>query len=172
METINELKALKEEYKNIFAELNAKLDNKIAELERVEQQTSRRWKPEKINERYYRINPIGEVDCISFQNDTIDKRYYDFHNMFKTKEEAEFAAERWRVMRELEILSDDDKEWNGMNAHCAIQYTSHKESIHCVNLYHDRANPLHFKTKESAEKAVDNIGEDRLKKYWFGIKED
>ena len=35
METINELKALKEEYKKIFDELNAKLDNKITELEKA-----------------------------------------------------------------------------------------------------------------------------------------
>ena len=118
-------------------------NDKIAELQK---KSNKRWKPEKINERYYRINPIGEVDCISFQNDTIDKRYYDFHNMFKTKEEAEFMAERWKIIRELEMLADDDKEWNGENDHYAIKY-AHKESVHATDFYLDRTHPFYFKSE-------------------------
>lgn len=165
METINELKALKEEYKKIFDELNAKLDNKITELEKADS----RWKPE-YGENYYYIAALGDIERAFYKDDSIDKEIYNFRNMFKTKEEAEFAAERWKVMRELEMLADDDQEWNGENSHYIINY-NHKEIV-CQDYYYIKINPFYFKSVESAQRAIKTIGAEKLKKYWFGIKEE
>lgn len=159
---------LRKEYQDKINALKEEFNNKIAELQKAEQESNKRWKPE-YNENYYFINGVGEVKYLLYRNDNTDNEYYNFHNMFKTKEEAEFMAERWKVIRELEMLADDDKVWDGENSHYTIDY-AYGESVY-ERFWYDRMHPFYFKSKESTEKAIKIIGEDRLKKYWFGIKE-
>ena len=158
------IEELKKEYLSKIDALKAEFDDKIAELQRAE----KRYKPEK-GEKYYYISGNGTIFCELWGNDKIDKPYAKYYNVFKTKEEAEFAAERWKVMRELEMLADDDEEWDEENVHYTIKYNG--KSLYVTKCWFDRIHPFFFKSIGSAQRAIDNIGEDRLKKYWLGIKE-
>lgn len=158
---------LKEEYEDKINALKEEFNDKIAELQK-EKESNERWKPE-VGKKYYYISDSGEIGCITYTDDNIDEKCYNFYNMFKTKEETEFERERWKVIRELEILADDDKEWDGCHMHYAIKYDG--ESLYGTNFLFDMTHSFYFKSEESAQKAIDIIGEDRLKKYWLGIKE-
>ena len=163
------IEELKKEYESKINVLNEEFNNKIAELQKEKELNEKWWKPEE-GEKYFYINGTGAIQYVFYINDYINKKHYAFHNMFKTEEEVEFAAERWKVIRELEMLSDDDKEWNKSYSHYAIGCD--KASL-CVTEYIlNKEHPFYFKSKESAQKAIEIIGEDRLKKFWFGIKDD
>ena len=105
------IEELKKEYECKLNALNEEFNNKIAELQESKKESNKRWKPEE-GEKYYYISATGIVKVEIYKNDYFSNRYYDFHNMFKTYEEAKFAAERWKVIRELEMLADDDIVWS------------------------------------------------------------
>lgn len=102
------IEELREEYEHKINVLKEEFNNKMAELQKEKESNRRWWKPE-YNGNYYFINTTGGIGCNIYKNDSTDNKYYNFHNMFKTKKEAKFAAERWKVMRELEMLADDDE---------------------------------------------------------------
>ena len=54
-----------------------------------------RWKPV-LNEKYYRINALGEVLPARWDNDFRDGYLYTLGNCFATVEEAEEVAEIWK----------------------------------------------------------------------------
>ena len=167
--SIEELKELKEEYKRRFKYLTIELENKIFELEKSEQQKSRRWKPE-IGKDYYFITECGEIECSHYCNDDIDEKYYNFHNMFETKEEAEFMVEKLKVLAEMREFADDEQEWDGCNAHWTLTLHSSSKQIDIDSFYEVQLNAHYFSSKEQVQKAIEAIGEERLKKYYFEVE--
>ena len=168
------IEELKKEYECKIDALNEEFNNKIAELQKAEKESNKKWWKPEDGENYFYINGTGEIQRTFYMNDYIHNyignKHYTFHNMFKTGEEVEFAAEFWKVIRELEMLSDDDKEWNESYSHYAIECD--KASLCVTENILNKEHPFYFKSKESAQKAIEIIGEDRLKKFWFGIKDD
>lgn len=137
----------------------------------------KKWPSE--GDDYYYIDSTGSIlhtqwDMINDIPTKVDLGRRDIGNIFKTKEEAEFEKERLKVLNQLKSLSDDDQEWYGVKSHYHIVYdldcemfrvwSSNFTKLPCSNIY--------FKSKESAEAAIKTIGEDRLKKYVFNIKEN
>ena len=125
------------------------------------------------NDKYYYVRSCGEIDCTTFDNtSTFDKGCRNFNNCFKTEKEAKFKLEQLKVLHELEQLADDNQPWNTWELHYTIAYnhTINKFSIETWNAQHNSL--FYFKSKESAQAAIDKIGEDRLKKYYFCIPED
>lgn len=99
---------------------------------------------------------------------------YNFGNCFRTKEEAEFKLEQLKVLHELEQLADDDQPWDDENKHFIIEYDNSLSELYVV--YWRKAQTLprtyYFKSIQSAEAAINKIGADRLKKYYFCIQEE
>lgn len=118
----------KEEMMNKIAKMECEIEYLKKELNKEESKKSR-WKPEKNYEEYYCISTTGDVKCLVFKNDNIDNQNYEFHNMFKTKEEAEFTVEQRKVLAELKEYADDDKEWDGDNWHWCIEYNANEKRI-------------------------------------------
>lgn len=99
----------------------------------------------------------------------IDRR--DIGNIFKTKEEAEFACERLKVLNQLRNLADDDQGWNSIYQHYYIIYDLDHDKLDIWSNYFVMLSPGYwFKSKESAEAAIKTVGEDKLKKYYFGVE--
>ncbi len=128
-------------------------------------------------DKYYYIDDEGYImdsqwDTIDGTPTEVDISRRNIGNVFKTLEEAKFACERLKVCNKLKSLSDDDQEWNADNEHYQIVYDAIDNTFSAQALYYIKAaNEYWFKSEESALAAISTIGEDKLKKYIFNIKE-
>lgn len=111
------------------------------------------------------IVPCGDLFAFNTDDPAIEKAFKR-GRVFRTKEEAEFFAEKELVRAELEALADDDKEWGGNNRHWCIRFEY--DVVFLDYMVSGKTDIPYFKSKESAEKAIAAVGEDRIKKYLFG----
>lgn len=115
---------------------------------------------------YYYIDEAGYL-----RPDWFDEGYFeirrDLGNAFLTEEEAEFELERRKIEAIMRRYSRPFK--NRSNNYFLHFYN--RISI-CIGLLwaYNYGAPC-FESKEIAQKVIDEIGEDRLKKYWFGVTE-
>lgn len=147
------------------------LKEKFAELEMLikkEQNNDDEWP--RMGDRYWCESP-GNDSGIFMARWT--DHHADFHrkatgNCFHTQEEAKFHLERLKVMAELERLSDNDgKEFTDV-------WTIDEDGSNCFPIcsVNSVSTPYIFTNRIRALEAIEKIGEERLKKYWFGVKED
>ena len=127
-------------------------------------------------EDYYCINGDGTIHW-NIYNDGSNycKGALQLGNCFKTREEAEFKLEKLKVFQELEQLADDDQplDKDGGYSHVCIQYDWKYNKCHPTpNFRYATYSPFHFKSVESCQAAIDKIGEERLKKYYFQVSEE
>lgn len=128
------------------------------------------WKPE-FGEKYYYMTTSGNVAQDTF-NTSFDKYRLSFRNVFKTAEEARKMVEKIKIINKLRELSNVDFNSTDDNAY-VIGYDRELKKIR-IN-FHDAYNELpfniHFETAKDCQKAIDTIGVENLKKYYFDIKE-
>ncbi|MFN0604417.1 hypothetical protein, partial [Facklamia hominis] len=85
------------------------------------------------------------------------------------KEQAEFDRERKRIRRELMKYS---KDFDPDVRNWMFDYNYQDKTFTYWGLKH-RCYPfvIYFESKEMAEKAVEEVGEGRIKKYLFGVED-
>lgn len=168
------------ELKTKLEQQNKEMLDKIAELEKqakAEEQQSKVWKP-KENEMYYYVFD-GGVDDYRWTDDDSDKILYAIGNCFKTKEEAEWEKQHRLVATELKhfVLENDprpitEEDWENSSVYKYFIYYSFP--FKRVDWSNDTsgiiANQVYASNKEVLLKAIEHIGEERLKKYYFGVK--
>lgn len=134
---------------------------------------TKNWKPKEGDTIFY-ISGTGKVindtfmPCLPSDNDKVL-----FNNAFKTAEEAEHMVEKIKIINKLRELSNikfnetDDR-------HYMIVY--HKDDREIISDFCYSLNPLpfnvYFETREDCQKAIEIIGEENLKKYYFDIVEE
>ena len=114
---------------------------------------------------YWYLDEIGEVSSDEWNNFSYEKEMFGIGNVFETRLEAEFEAEKRKVLHELKQLGRPfeplSENWCiYINEHGQIDYYSEDESQY---LYGD----YYFNSKEEAIRAVEQIGEDRIHEYLF-----
>lgn len=116
---------------------------------------------------YYRLYSDGDVAKLSFDS-YYDEKSREAGNAFLTEEEAKFEAER----REIEaIMRKYSRPFKSGEVNCMVKYDTDNNMVSTsVARFHDLGVQV-FASNEVAAKAIDEIGEDRLKKYWFGVTE-
>ena len=128
----------------------------------------------KIGDEYWYITLLGYVEEVSYQSDDEDINIIKAGNAFLTKEEAEFEVERRKCeaillkygTRDMMSISDDDT-----NKYY-ICYNNYVNGIAVNNnQFVQKQGSIYFESKELAQKAIEECGEDRLKKYVFNVKE-
>ena len=143
-------------------------DIKALVIEKAEQ----KLKPKTIwdlsvgdNAEYYRLYSEGDVAKLSFDC-YYDEKSREAGNAFLTEEEAKFELERRKieaVMREYsQPFTPGFGDWY-------ICYNYGSGDIYFDYIYNVDYGIPYFETREVAQKVVDRIGKDRLKKYWFGV---
>ena len=157
--------------KEIIMNKITEMENEIKNLKQEigkQEELERRWKPE-LDGRYWFIDDDGNTFFSRWDNDAIDNSRYKFGNVFKTEEEADFTAEQFKVIAELKNYAGYDKEWNGKNGHWYIGYETNEGCLSVNFCQYIKKIPfnIYFSSKESAENAINAIGKDRLKKYYF-----
>ena len=164
----------KQKILNDIEEAQCKLDEAHKKLD--EYNTGyKRFKP-KNNEVYYYVISNGMVGR-DYQNDnfTTDIKRYDFYNCFKTREQAEVEAENILVRRQLEDIArrlNKGKEIDWSNE----DQTKYFILLDCKTQLIERDGNLRNKIQgvvycldnNFRKIAIQEIGEERLKKYLRG----
>ena len=138
---------------------------------------SKVWKPEKDGHYYY-YNDMGHIYESCYDGDSTDKNRLEFGNCFKTKEEAEHMVEKLKVINELKKFALENNEaeidWNNLSQKkYVIIYDPENQNVDVYCYWRTQYIPfnIHFTSEKIAQKAIETIGEDRIKKYYFDVKE-
>ena len=123
-----------------------------------------------IGETYYFITASCGVYSCRWVADEQDLRRRERGNVFLTKEEAEFELERRKC--EAIMLKYGRRTFKPRDNNYIIRFDNDDKQT-SVDFW--RLNQfqgvIYFDTEELAQKAIDEIGEERLKKYVFRVEE-
>lgn len=135
------------------------------------------WTP-KEKEKYFYIE-----DCMGVSDDRnvqapIDYCRFNIGNFFKTKIEAEHILEKLKVIHELQKFAYENNEgeidWKNFNQ-CKyhLVYDTEDEELYVDYAVYCKREPfnIYFTSSEIAKRAIEEIGEDRIKKYYFNVEE-
>lgn len=138
----------------------------IAQKAEAEQKPKTIWDLDKEDGgEYYCLWADGDIVRSSF-NSCIAKNARDIGNAFLNEEEARFERERRKIEA---IMKKYSRPFKSGEFNCMVKYDTDNNMVSTsVARFHDLGVPV-FASNEVAAKAIDEIGEDRLKKYWFGV---
>lgn len=149
---------------NVQEELKT-LKDRIAELEyhaRKEQEFPR------DGDEYWYMGVTGNILTSTWEGFASEKDMLEIGNIYETKEQAEFQVEKLKVEAELRKFSRPFKygDWN-----FEILWNNHENNIELDwSGYVVRQSVIYFESGEVAEKAIESVGEERVKKYIFGVE--
>ena len=136
---------VEEKEMNKLEELENKINELASEIEKLKaEEESKEWKP-KHGDYYWFVDNDGVIHKTEWNTFGIHRQRYLIGNIFRTQEEAEFRAEQIKVEAELR------------------RFSRPFEVSQCGNMY--------FPSREIAQKAIDTVGAERIKKYYFGVEE-
>ena len=153
---------------NKTKEYLANMEKMLAECE------YERWKP-KEREPYFFFTSYGAIETTTFNNKNEgDILRYNFYNCFQTREQAEAEAEKILVRRMLEDIArrlNKGEEINWVNnSQCKYYlYLWNGEELE-QDIARNRLNQgtLYCLDQDFCAVAIQEIGEERLKKYLRG----
>ena len=150
-----------------------KLKKLNEDLERLNEEETRANEWPKVGDAYWSITVDGDVTWQHCYDTEFSAACLSIGNCFRTREEAEFAIERLKVQRDMQKFAFEP-DWNDYiqkKFHIYYDYRDCSLKIDYLLFYTHGLGDLVFESKERAIKCVAAIGEERLKKYYFGIKE-
>lgn len=152
-----------------IAALEAEIANLRAELEKPDMPGP--WVPER-GESYYVIGNNGSVRCVTWDNDVIDKGALSIGNVFRSKADAEFALERLKVLAELRRLAKGFvPDWGEKQQAKWTMTYSEANGIDIDYFWETNIGaPVYFQSREGAQAAIEAVGMERLKKYYFMVE--
>ena len=135
--------------------------------------SKKRWRAN-CCEDYYTIFADGNIAPQYENNHTADNFRYNTGNYFQTTEEAKFEREKRLVYQELKDYAlehnENELDWNDTKQYKYYLFYSYG----CISIGSNSIamylGQIYFTSREIAKNAVSSIGEDRIKKYLFGVK--
>lgn len=94
-----------------------------------------------------------------------------------TEEELKFKIESMKVYEELKRYAKDftDEEWHKSSIYKYYLYANYassgEEDVCIEGSYLHKNGGLYFESRGKAREAIEAVGEDRIKKYYLGVKE-
>ena len=152
--------------------------NTLAEdWEVVEEPKIKDWKPKK-GDTYYYIGSVGSIFNYDYREDISDEAHLNIGNCFKTEEDAKHMVEKLKVIRELQKFANENNEkeidWKNFNqCKYKIFYDAEDEDLYVDYSIQCESEPfnIYFTSSKIAKRAIEEIGEDRIKKYYFNVEE-
>ena len=147
------------------------VDADIVEAENVKEPEEKEW-PQDVDDYYY-IHSDGSISrSVFYLNDSFCKNTLSIGNCFRTREEAEFEAERLKVIAEMKKFAEpEDKKWDGHNKHWCFLYDCNSVFIQVICKITFKHDGIYFESEEKARECVEAVGEDRIMKYYVGVEE-
>ncbi len=146
----------------------------VSLIEKANKPKSKVWEP-KIDEQYYYVGGSGYMYCLCWSNGGFDRGCYALGNCYRTKEDAEWQLEHLKVKAELERFAEEHNEYEIDNGKQQFRWTIRCKvggDIILLTAFDTlSADTVYFTSISIAEEAVKSIGEERLKKYYFGVEE-
>ena len=141
------------------------LKQRIAELECHD----KKQKFPQDGDKYWYVDDIGLLWLSVFGKGELSNDRVEMGNVFRTKEEAGFVAEKLKVEAELRKYSrpfkKGEQNWiilfDSVENHIEFSWTG-------VIFY---AGVVYFENETEASKAIRSVGEERIKKYIFGVED-
>lgn len=147
-------------------------ESKIKEVLGVKE--SKVWKP-KPTELYWYINQSGLLNNSIFSDYQTDIKQFEIGNIYKTKEEAEFARDKQifltKFERYLRENEDEPVDWGNLRqTKYFVQFNHHRKSIE-TNFWdvHEVQGAIHTTSRKALEQFIKDNEAD-IKKYLFGVK--
>ena len=150
---------------NLQEELKA-LKERIAELEVLAKEEQKF--PQKYDDYWY-VADDTEVLRQSWYNSEYDEGRLSIDNIFKTEEQAEFVVEKLKVEAELRKFS---RPFLCGKFNYYLFFNIESDSLDTqFTSYCPPQGAIYFESEEKAQQAIKSAGEDRIKKYIFGVGE-
>jgi hypothetical protein len=154
-------------------ELTMNIQDEIKELKKriveLEKQDKEEQGFPQDGDKYWYIDDRHGALPSTYSSHYTDKYRQAICNVFKTKEQAEFQIEKLKVESELRKFSRPFKygDWN-----FEILWNNHENNIELDwSGYIVRQSVIYFESGEMAEKAIESVGEERIKKYIFELED-
>lgn len=123
---------------------------------------------------YYYIDVYGDISDGRVGNDCYEDEIFAIGNVFLTEEDAEFAVERLKVIAELKKYAKEfgNEDWIGCNVKKYYFYYNSLDNKLEISFNYKTSygNQLLFESPKKAQEAIAAVGEDSIKKYYFGVK--
>lgn len=153
---------LQEEILKIKNEMIDEFDKRVEALKEEEQEF-----PQDGDEYWY-IDDAGDI--LNEKWDGLDFEEYRLAmgNIFKAKDQAEFAVEKLKVEAELRKHSDV---WNLEKTQYTFSFNWEDGRFNVEYPdYKQYANGYYFDNIIALQDAIETVGKDRIKKYLFGVE--
>ena len=118
-------------------------------------------------EDYWYMNALGIIFNDKWSGSISEEEMLEIGNVFKTKQQADFAAEKLKVEAELRKYSRPfNYGWGNYNI-----ILTDNESVNTAYWSGVQSQgSIHFESKEKAQQAINEVGQERIKKYLFGVE--
>lgn len=153
---------LQEEMLKIKNEMIDEFDKRVEALKVDEQEFP------KDGDKYWYIGKIGTGCWGVWEDSSVDKHLKSIGNVFETEGEAEFAVEKLKVEAELRKFSRPFKRGR-FNHYIFIDTDGNHLEVNSL-IYGQPQGTIYFESEEKAKQAIQSVGEDRIKKYIFGVE--
>ena len=151
---------IQERIEALETEFNEKIKALKAEVQREDEF------PQDGDEYWY-IDDDGVVMEMEWRGIEYDQGRLSIDNVFRTKEQAEFAAEKLKVEAELRKFSRPFL-WGTENTAILFDGDNFKFDTRLAYIFQ---GTFYFESDKKAQQAIDSVGEDRIKKYIFGMED-
>ena len=136
------------------------LKKRIAELELAQ------GFPQQDNTYWY-VSMRGNIFTSQWEGFPSEVAMLKFGNIFRTEDQAKFALEKLKVEAELRKYSGPASEGSAY-----IYRLADTNQIGLgVKFYSQSQGTIYFESAEKAQQAIEAVGEERIKKYLFGVEE-
>ena len=150
---------------NLQEELKT-LKERIAELEN---QAKEEQEFPQDGDTYSYINTYGGVESDIWEGHFAERNMVKIGNFFQTEEEAEFLAEKLKVEAELRKFSRPF-EYGKFNHYLFLDIDGDSFRTDFTS-YCPPQGAIYFESKEKVQQAIKSVGEERIKKYIFGVED-
>ena len=139
-------------------------------FEKIEPTVSTRWKP-KNDDWYFYLNDCGNVCSDVWTDHHIDNERLSLGFIYPTEEECEKARERELVEVRLRRTSTFKPDFKNGKGGWIVFYDHECKTLAIFKIgCYDSGEPVHYATREEAEKSIRENEQDW--KIYFGIKEE
>ena len=149
---------------NLQEELKA-LKKRIAELEELAKEEKEFPQEDDV---FCFINTFGKPVESTWGESITNRQLIEIGNMFRTKEQAEFAVEKLKVEAELRKFSRKFI-WGGEN--WILSMGTNKDIFLVYEDDEMNQGAVYFEDEYKALEAIEAVGKERIKKYIFGVED-